>query len=221
MAFYRRNFPHLIIPGYAFFITTRLVNSLSLKKLAALRKEFLREMKRVQGVKDPKGRFNLKKEIHRAFFLKYDALLHENTTGPQWLADERIAQVVHDSLHWGDERRYHLIAFTILPNHIHVVLLPIWKSEEERKSGEPDEKDVYFLAKIMESLKKYTGREANKILGRKGQFWQHESYDHLIRNKREMKRAVNYTLMNPVKAGLVIRPEFYRWNYVNWDHVRY
>ncbi len=219
MLFYRRNLPHLIIPGYPFFITTRLVDSLSLEKLAALRKEFLKEMKRIQRVDNPKKKFKLKQEIHRAFFLKYDALIHENTTGPQWLADERIAQVVHDSLHWGDKRRYHLIAFTILPNHIHAVLLPIWENEEEKSPREPDEKDVYFLAKIMESLKKYTGRIANKILGRKGQFWQHESYDHLIRNKYELKRAVNFTLKNPVKAGLVIRPEFYRWNYVNRDYL--
>ncbi|WP_456405465.1 transposase [Caldithrix abyssi] len=219
MAFYRRNLPHLIIPGYPFFVTTRLAGSLPQQKLNALREEFQKKMQEIQKLKNKQSRILHKKELHRTFFLKYDDFLHERSTGPTWLANEQVAQIVHDSLHWGDGRLYHLIAFTLMPNHIHVVLLPRWENHKEKISREREDEDAYFLARIMESFKKFTARKANKILGRQGQFWQHESYDHLIRNERELKRAVNYTLQNPVKAGLAATPDDYRWNYVNWDFL--
>ncbi len=219
VAFYRRNLPHLVIPGYPFFITTRLVESMPLEKLKILHKELEQELSVIQAVKNSKKKIRLRKEINRSFFINYDRLLHEQLTGPDWLDDERVAKIVRDSLHWGDGKRYHLIAFTIMPNHIHVVLLPIWVNKQEREDQEPVDEDAYFLARILESIKKYTAREANKILGRKGQFWQHESYDHLLRNQKELERAVHYTLKNPVKAGLVKKPKYYRWSYVNWEYV--
>jgi hypothetical protein len=45
-------------------------------------------------------------------------------------------------------------------------------------------------------------KEANKILGRRGAFWQVEAYDHLIRNEVDFDHAVKYVLANPVNAGL-------------------
>ncbi|MBI3821990.1 MAG: hypothetical protein HY289_04835 [Planctomycetes bacterium] len=62
------------------------------------------------------------------------------------------------------------------------------------------------LAEIMHSLKSYTAHEANRILGRKGTFWQHESYDHWVRDEDELERIVAYIIGNPVGAQLVQRP---------------
>ena len=45
-------------------------------------------------------------------------------------------------------------------------------------------------------------REANKLLGTTGQFWEREYFDRLIRNAAELERAVRYVVENPVKAGL-------------------
>ena len=61
----------------------------------------------------------------------------------------------------------------------------------------------------MLGLKSYTANECNKILDRNGQFWQHESYDHYIRNNKELNFYVDYVLKNPVKAGLVRNPELW------------
>ncbi len=41
------------------------------------------------------------------------------------------------------------------------------------------------LSSIMQSLKGYTARKANRLLGRSGAFWHHESYDHVVRNASE------------------------------------
>ena len=65
----------------------------------------------------------------------------------------------------------------------------------------------------MQSLKRYTARQANKILGREGAFWQDESYDRMIRDGEEYARIIDYVLENPVKAGLVSKWEEWRWTY--------
>ena len=69
------------------------------------------------------------------------------------------------------------------------------------------------VSELMHSLKRYTGRKANQILGLTGQsFWQEESYDHLVRDESEFRRIVGYIELNPVKAGLVTTPEAFPWS---------
>ena len=69
------------------------------------------------------------------------------------------------------------------------------------------------LYTLLQSLKARTAREANKILHQKGSFWQHESYDHVVRNGKELERIVNYVLYNPVRAGMVSSWEQWKWSY--------
>ena len=54
----------------------------------------------------------------------------------------------------------------------------------------------------MHSLKSFTAKEANRLIGRKGDFWQVDYYDRYIRNERHYYRAIEYIEMNPVNAGL-------------------
>lgn len=63
--------------------------------------------------------------------------------------------------------------------------------------------DYHSIAVIMHSLKRYTARESNRLLGREGQFWQHENYDHVVRDEAELNRIVRYVLNNPVNAGWI------------------
>ncbi|MCB9009619.1 MAG: transposase, partial [Ardenticatenaceae bacterium] len=92
-------------------------------------------------------------------------------------------------------------------NHTHLVFQPL-----EKEPG------VYYaLSSILHSLKRYTAVSANKILGRQGQFWQHESYDHIVRDEAELQRIRQYVLNNPVKAGLVDSPDGWPWAYSRWS----
>jgi REP element-mobilizing transposase RayT len=75
------------------------------------------------------------------------------------------------------------------------------------------ESDDAPLDVILHSLKSWTASEANTLLNRTGQFWQHESYDHVVRSGEEFDRIVNYVLQNPVKAGLVTNWQEWRWNW--------
>ena len=65
----------------------------------------------------------------------------------------------------------------------------------------------------MQSLKRFTARQANGMLSRTGEpFWQEESYDRLVRNQTEFERIVSYIEMNPVSAGLVAASELFPWS---------
>ena len=109
------------------------------------------------------------------------------------------------ALYYHDTTMYHLSSHSIMPNHVHVLLHPIdnpttqpetWLSDEREDSTSP-------LSRIMHSLKSYTANKANKMLQRSGQFWQHELYDHWVRDDDELERVAEYIDYNAVKAGLV------------------
>src|ERR1017187_8249849 len=116
-------------------------------------------------------------------------------TGPRWLADERVAAIVRDGLHaLEEEKHYNLWGFTIMSNHVHALF--------QHPASERDESAIVTLDKTMQLLKGRSAYACNKALGRRGSFWQDESYDHVARDG-EFERIVKYILNNPVKAGLV------------------
>jgi REP element-mobilizing transposase RayT len=114
------------------------------------------------------------------------------------LRDARAAKLVADAFLYGQTELhlYVLRAWVVMANHVHLLLLPI-----------------AALSRITKALKNHTAMKANALLGRTGSpFWQRESFDHWIRNDDEYWRVVRYIENNPVKAGLVDRPEDWRWS---------
>jgi putative transposase len=131
-------------------------------------------------------------------FVWMDRYLDSARGGPLYLKQRPIAQLVVDSIHFGAQhlQYYELEAFVVMANHVHLLALP-------RVSP----------SRFLQTLKGYTAREANRLLGRTGQpFWQAESYDHTVRDDRESDRIKGYIENNPVKAGLVPNAEDYLWS---------
>jgi REP element-mobilizing transposase RayT len=131
-------------------------------------------------------------------FVAMDRLLDHARTGPLWMKMPEIAGVVVGAVLDGERRfeRYELYAYAVMANHVHMLVTP--KVEATKWLG---------------PLKGYTAHEANRILARRGQpFWQDESYDHVVRSPDEFDRIVAYIENNSVSAGLVARPEHYRWS---------
>ena len=83
--------------------------------------------------------------------------------------------------------------------------------EEDGKKGD-------FLPQMMKSINAFSGRECNKVLGLSGDFWQHESYDRLVRNGTELTNIIRYVLNNPIKAGLCEKWEDWKFSYVKEDY---
>jgi putative transposase len=69
----------------------------------------------------------------------------------------------------------------------------------------------------MHSLKRHTARQANLLLGQEGMFWQHENYDHFVRDDAELGRIIRYVLHNPVKAGLADDWKNWKWSFCKYD----
>jgi REP element-mobilizing transposase RayT len=117
--------------------------------------------------------------------------------GACWLRDDRVAAMVEATLLVFDGQRYRLIAWCVMPNHVHV-LIETWEE--------------WSLGDIVHSWKSFTAHEANQILGRSGEFWFREYFDRFIRDDRHFLNAVNYIENNPVKAGLVRAQDEWRWS---------
>ncbi len=100
-------------------------------------------------------------------------------------------------------KRIELYAAVIMPNHVHLLFAPL----------EGDQAEPFSLAVIMKSIKGISARNINKLLGRRGQLWQDESFDRIMR-AAEFDFKKNYILSNPIDAGLCSRPEEYRWLWV-------
>jgi REP element-mobilizing transposase RayT len=108
------------------------------------------------------------------------------------LRDERIAALIENTFLHFDGQRYRLIAWCVMPNHVHV-LIETWPG--------------YPLDTVLHSWKSFTAQQANKVLERTGPFWAREYYDRFIRDDRHFELAVAYIEQNPVKAGLVASAE--------------
>ncbi len=223
--YYRRHLPHIVPPDATFFVTFRLADSIpktELRVYHAKMEWFENEAKRLLRLGEDSPEMAAHSErllvYKREWFVKFEDILHQARIGPEWLKDERIAAIVVESLHFLDNRSYTLNAYCVMSNHVHAIFKPLLIEEEPQEAFDEQE-CVYIesnhpsLARLMKSLKGYTAREANRILGRKGRFWEPETYDHYVRDAAEFERIVAYILNNPVKAGLVENWHEWRWSY--------
>src|SRR5262249_6410419 len=102
-----------------------------------------------------------------------------------------------------NDKRIDLHAVVIMPSHVHMLFTPM----------ENDLTEPYSLAEIMKGIKGTSAYNINKLLGRKGQLWQDESFDRIMR-AGEFENKFNYICANPVDAGLCTKPQDYRWLWI-------
>ncbi|MCA9994261.1 MAG: transposase [Anaerolineales bacterium] len=200
---YRRHLPHIQPPGAIFFVTYRLAGSLPTAIQEQLLAEAYASTRRLNRISDPQERSQQAYVAQKRQFAQWDKALDMTTDGFHWLRQPEIAQIVINSLHDLDGKRYQLESYSLMSNHVHVVFRP-----QQKEDG-----TYHSLSAIMHAHKRYTAWQANQVLGRQGQFWQHESYDHIIRDEAEMHRIQRYVLDNPVKAGLVEHWKQWPWSF--------
>lgn len=197
--YYKRNLPHYQPTDATFFVTFRLAGSLPNEAIVRLKEERLQDEKLLLKIKDEKVRKKNMADQRKRYFSKFDKMLDSAVNNQSWLNDERVANMIAEAMRFRDGKVYDLLAYCIMPNHAHMVFTV--------------ERSGTSLYMVLQSLKAYTAREANKILRQKGIFWQHESYDHVVRDGKELGRIIDYVLHNPVKAGMVSSWEQWKWSY--------
>jgi REP element-mobilizing transposase RayT len=184
--------PHVKREGKSYFVTFRLAGSLPTEVLLALEKERAERIRKLND--DDHSAFH---EADRERDRQIERYL-DRGHGQCYLRQPQIARTVVDALRYFEGKQYALDEWVVMPNHVHLVIWPM-----------PNQ----ILSAILQSRKRQSAREANKLLGRTGQvFWQPESYDHWIRDPEEKARICKYIRNNPVKAGLCARPENWPWS---------
>ncbi len=190
--YYSRNLPHLFDIHKPVFITFRLKFTLPQSIIDELTKRKIEWQKTYDALDDKDKSAELKKKDVKHFHW-FDILIAKSQETPKVLSNHEAATHVSDALHFHDDDRYELIAYCIMPNHVHVVICP-----KQKPDG-----DVFPLSKITYSWKRYSATKINKTLNLQGSLWQAESYDHLIKDENELYKVMEYVINNPVEAGLV------------------
>jgi REP element-mobilizing transposase RayT len=196
--------PHVKREGASYFVTFRLADSLPQAVLLKYQAERAERLHRLNNQpltnkkqQRPAATEDSIEKIERDYFRKLEHFLDTNH-GECWLKRPEIADLAAGALKFFDGERYRLDAWIVMPNHVHVVFWPM-----------PNE----TVSAIVQSWKRYTAREANKLIGKTGQaFWQREPFDHWIRKDEEHARCCSYVLNNPVKARLCRAVTDWKWS---------
>lgn len=183
--------PHFDSSHIIQHITCRLADSLP---LAAL--ERLQELAATVARDDPAREAEVRRQLEAYLDAGYGSCV---------LRESQVAACIVETWQRFDGERYRLLEWVVMPNHCHVLIEPL---------------PGYPLGKIVLSWKNFTARFINEYLGRSGerrsrqssQVWQREYWDRFVRDERHLAEVVEYIRQNPVKAGLVAKPEDWPWS---------
>jgi REP element-mobilizing transposase RayT len=118
---------------------------------------------------------------------------------PEAARDVVLAHCLHDH-----GKRIDVEAAVVMPDHVHMLFTPLADDQ-----GVP-----HSLPFILKLIKGMSARSVNKLMGISGPIWQEESFDHVVRTEESFQEKLEYLRQNPVRKGLVARPEDYRWSWV-------
>ena len=157
----RRFLPHIDLVGYYQFVTFRTHDSID---------DYLKKV-RNEDISSQEKEY------------KIDQYIDVSTKGCYLNGD--ILEYLKEFFISKDKSFYDLIAFCVIPNHVHI----LFKQNDE-------------LKKIMKVLKGSTSFHINKMLERKGTFWEENYYDKVIRDEAHFHTVYEYIKNNPIKAEL-------------------
>jgi REP element-mobilizing transposase RayT len=191
------NLPHWQQKDVWYFVTFRFADSLPKEIVEQIKTE--RELWLKRHKKEETKPYSVEelKEYHKLFSERIENLLDE-CKGSCLLREEKIAKIVADALLYFNNDKYVLYEWVIMPNHVHILVKPI---------------NEYTLPEITHSWKSFSANEINKLAGKSGQLWLHESYDHIVRNEAAFIAIKNYIRNNPVKAKLKLPNCAQSWTY--------
>ena len=112
------------------------------------------------------------------------------------LRDPVCARLVEKALLYGNGERYRLLAWVVMPNHVHVLI--------EQTEGWP-------LDKVVAGWKSCTAKQINRYLGKCGVVWMRDYHDRYVRDDTHLQAVIEYIHDNPVKAGLAAHAK--DWSY--------
>jgi REP element-mobilizing transposase RayT len=185
----RARLPHWDCAHGVYFVTFNLFDAIPRDALLRIREE---SEARAQHIRAVRGRLTIaeKRLIDDCSRVKAGEML-DRDQGSCFMRDARVARIVANAITHFDGQRYRLLAWCVMPNHVHAVFT----------LGPNQRVDA-----VVHSWKSFTAHRCNALLGREGDFWQDDYYDRLVRDASELRNTIDYVINNPVKAGFTDWP---------------
>ena len=130
--------------------------------------------------------------------------LHRQTLRPE------AREIVLNEIGRLHERFAFVHAAVVMPDHVHIILQPLW---DDTGVTQP-------LPVILRMLKGRSARRINLLQERQGSIWLDESHDHQLRTSESLTEKIEYVLQNPVRRGIVQKPDDYEWIWRWWIERR-
>ena len=166
--------PHWFQPEAVQFITFRLADSLPQTKLQEL--SLMREAlgrRRTKDVELTAEEERLEEIVEGWLKIGYGGCV---------LSNAQCRQFVEEALFFNDKQTYHLHAFVIMPNHVHILLSPIGENS---------------VVSIVSKLKRYSSRMIKRCVVTDGNVWQREMFDRMMRGEDDFAHKLAYIVNNP------------------------
>ena len=183
LGWYSRGYlPHCDAPGALQAITFRLADSLPLEVRQRMKRE-IACYPEDRKVREWRSRIEL-----------WLGTGH----GSCLLGKPECARVVAEAFQFFDKERYDLLAWVVMPNHVHLVIRQY---------------ENWALGGLVQSWKGFTTKKINEICGNTlyEKIWQRGFWDRFIRDEHHFEATLQYIGNNPVKAGLVSSPSEWPW----------
>lgn len=190
--FKARRLPHMYHHEKPIFITYRLKFTLPDKVMAGYQQRIQDWHAELEDLPQDERADRLKDKDKR-FFDWIDNLIGLSPDVPQILHQDGIREIIQESFHKFDGVRYTLLSYCIMPNHVHVLINPLVQEDG----------NIFSISHIVYTWKRYTATAINRVLGRRGNLWEKENYDSLVKDKEGLGRVIGYIVNNPVNANLV------------------
>ncbi len=120
--YYRQRLPHIQPIGASFFVTFRLYGSIPYAHLGKLKEEYQKKIMEAKCLKDLKAKNSLLFDIRKRYLFQIDQLLHKIVNGPIVLSQKEILDKTKEVLHRFDGEFYDLICYSIMSNHVHILI---------------------------------------------------------------------------------------------------
>ena len=112
-----------------------------------------------------------------------------------FLDKDLSSQIIKSLFFYRNQKGFRLYSYCVMPDHFHLVMSPA---------------NSLSVSQIVGNLKAYTTKLAQEK-GLNGKLWQKSFYDHILRKDESLLKICEYVSANPVRKGLVRRPE--EWAY--------
>jgi REP element-mobilizing transposase RayT len=121
------------------------------------------------------------------------------TTYERLELNDEARKIVLDACLYFHEKRYFLYSAVAMSDHVHLLIKPYRKSEQE----------YWSIGSLMHSIKSYSSKKVPSVMKHMGKVWEDGYYDILVKNREQFLNTLDYIRENPAKAKYADAPEDY------------